>query len=103
MTLIFGSIIGLACGWTLGRRRLSFVIVGLTWYVALATQTAYLAHAGRKGFFGVDGLAAVQGHRFAQYWLSQIPVLGLIVALFLLADKLRTRRHPSQPAPGTPP
>jgi hypothetical protein len=97
---MLGSIIGFACGWALGPRRLSYVIVGLTWYAALAIQTAHLAHAGRKGFFGVDGLGAVQGQGFAQYWLAQIPIIGLIVTLFLLADKLRNRRRRSEPTPG---
>jgi len=103
MTLIVGSIIAVVCGWALGRRMLSYMIVGVAWYAALATQTAHLAHEGRKGFFGVDGLGAVQGRGLAQYWLAQIPIAGLIVTLFLLADKLRNRRRLTEPTPGVVP
>jgi hypothetical protein len=42
---------------------------------------------------GIDGLGAVQGRGFAQYWLTQVAILGLIVALFVLGDRLRTRRR----------
>jgi uncharacterized membrane protein len=93
MTLLFGSIMGFACGWALGRRAIAYVAVGLVWYAALAVQTAHLAHAGTKGFFGIDGLGAVQGRGFAQYWLTQVAILGLIVALFVLGDRLRNRRR----------
>jgi hypothetical protein len=91
MTLIFGSIIGLACGRLLGQRWLGLVIVGLVWYVGLAWQTAYLAHPGRTGFFDIDGLKAVQGANWAQYWLSQIAIATLIA--FLYAAGVRWRAH----------
>jgi ABC-type branched-subunit amino acid transport system permease subunit len=100
MTLLLGSIMGFACGWALGRRAIAYVAVGLLWYAALAVQTAHLAHAGTKGFFGIDGLGAVQGRGFAQYWLTQVAILGLIVALFVLGDRLRTRRR-ERPVAGT--
>ena len=96
MTLIFGLIIGFVSGRTIGRRWPAYLVIGLVWYAALAVQTAYLAHPGRKGFFGVDGLRAVQGHGLAQYWMSQVLILGLIVVMFLLGDKLRSRVHQSR-------
>lgn len=91
MTLIFGSLVALICGFTLGRRRLALVIIGLVWYASLAIQTAHLAQPGVKGFFGVDGPSAVQGRWLGQYWLSQIPILALIVALLHLGHALRRR------------
>jgi hypothetical protein len=91
MTLILGSIIGLACGRLLVNRWLGLVIVGLVWYVGLAWQTAYLAHPGRTGFFDIDGLRAVQGANWAQYWLSQIAIATLIA--FLYAAGVRWRAH----------
>jgi hypothetical protein len=93
MTLLFGSIMGFACGWALGRRVIGYVAVGLVWYTALAVQTAHLAHPGTQGFFGIDGPGAVQGHGFAQYWLTQVAIVGVIVALFLLGDRLRNQRR----------
>lgn len=92
MTLLFGSTIGFLCGFLLGRRRAAYVIVALTWYACLAIQTAHLAHEGTDGFFGIDGLSAVQGKWFAQYWLGQIPIAALIIAMFIGGDALR-RRH----------
>jgi hypothetical protein len=35
----------------------------------------------------------VQGRGFAQYWLTQVAILGLILALIVLGDRLRTRRR----------
>ncbi len=97
MTLIFGLIVGFGCGYVLGRRPLSITIVALVWYASLAIQTAYLAHPATKGFFGVDGLSAVQGHGLGQYWLAQILILVLIAFLFRSGDKLRQRRHRNRP------
>ena len=97
MTLIFGSIVGFGCGYALGRRPLSVTIVGLVWYAAVAMQTAHLAHPASKGFFGVDGLSAVQGHGLGQYWLMQIPILMLIAVLLRSGDKLRQRRDRNRP------
>jgi hypothetical protein len=104
MTLIFGTTIGFACGLVLGRRRLAFVIVGLVWYAALATQTAHLAHPGRDGFFGVDGLGAGQGRHLGQYWLGQVPILCLGAAMVLAGDRLRRRAGGGRrPSPQDPP
>jgi hypothetical protein len=91
VTLIFGSIVGLACGRLLGNRWLGLVIVGLVWYLGLAWQTAYLAHPGRTGFFDIDGLKAVQGANGGQYWLSQVAIAILIA--FLYAAGVRWRAH----------
>ena len=51
----------------------------VVWFTFLALQTAYLAHPGRTGFFGVDGMRAVQGE-VPVYWLSQPLLAALLTA-----------------------
>ncbi len=55
MTLLFGSIMGFACGWALGRRAIAYVAVGLVWYAALAVQTSYWVTGSGPG--GVTALS----------------------------------------------
>jgi len=100
MTLMFGLLAGLLCGALLGFRRWTAPAVGLIWYVLLAMQTAYLAHVGQTGFFGVNGLEALQGHGFAQYWIAQPIILALMAACAYLGARLRhaVRRTPAKVA-----
>ena|SRR5882757_2167736 len=89
MTLMFGCLAGLVLGLALGLNRWTVTIAGLVWYVTLAAQTAYLAHADVTGFFGLNGLETIQGGSFAQYWILQPVILAVIVALVWLGSRLR--------------
>jgi hypothetical protein len=100
VTLLLASPIAFMVGLLLGRRRLAYGIVALVWYACLAIQTAHLAHPGTDGFFGVDGLDAVQGRSFGQYWLSQVPIAVLVGALLAAGAAARRRRAGRVPIPG---
>ena len=92
MTLIFGSLAGLVLGFALGhRRRLAAGLVALVWYASLATQTAYLAQPGVRGFGGVDGPSAVQGRWLGQYWLAQPLILAVNIGFLVAGAALRRR------------
>jgi hypothetical protein len=53
--LIFGVPAAVVLGLVRAPRAWRLGVLWLVWFVCLATQTAYLAHPGRKGFFGVEG------------------------------------------------
>jgi hypothetical protein len=100
MALIFGlpaavlvGLLPISRAWRLGG-------LWLVWFACLAAQTAYHAHPGRTGFFGVDGMEAVQGGT-PVYWLSQPVIAGLLLAVMLGVERLR---HPpsSRSCPNRP-
>src|SRR5262245_7587695 len=64
----------------------------LVWFVCLAAQTAYLAHPGRAGFFGVDGMDAVQG-RVILYWVSQPLIAALLYGVMVGVETMHDRRR----------
>ena len=96
MTLIFGCLLGLALGVILGFTRWTLLVAGLAWYVFLALQTIHLAHPDVTGFFGVNGLEAVQGGAGGQYWLAQPVILALIVGLAWLGSRAGSRLRRSK-------
>jgi hypothetical protein len=99
MTLIFGCLLGLLLGAVLGFTRWTLLAAGLAWYVFLALQTAYLAHSDVTGFFGVNGLEAVQGGAGGQYWLAQPFILAIIVGLAWVGSRARSRLRRSKRQP----
>jgi len=92
MTLLIAVPTAVVLGWFFGQRRWVGVVAGLVWYACLASQTAYLAHPGRTGFFGLDALAAIQGSGFGQYWIAQAVIVGLLAGGLLGADRLHRRQ-----------
>jgi hypothetical protein len=65
---------------------------GLVFFLAI--QTAYLAKPGVDGFGGLNGNLAVRGANFAQYWLTQPPILVLCLGLVVVGGKGHDRvRH----------
>jgi hypothetical protein len=97
MVLILGLPAAIVLGLIPGPRMWRLVVLGLVWYVGLAAQTAYLAHPGTKGFLGVEGMDAVQGH-FIGYWLTQPIIAAVLVFVLIQADRLRVG-HLSKTAP----
>jgi hypothetical protein len=93
MTLMVGVPTAVALGLLFGWRLWAGIVAALVWYACLAVQTAYLAHPGRSGFFGVDALGAVQGSGLGQYWVAQ-PLIAVLMAAFLWGSaSLRSRRQ----------
>lgn len=88
MTLMFTPVVALVAGLVLGRRRAGYAIAALTWYVALAAQTIYLAKPGATAFGGRSGNATI---RWSVYWLVQPPILGLALAPLLVGALVRGR------------
>jgi hypothetical protein len=97
MVLILGVPTAIILGLIPGPRMWRLVVLALVWYFGLAAQTAYLAHPGVKGFLGVDGMDAVQGH-FIGYWLSQPIIAAALAVVLIQADRLRVG-HLSKQAP----
>jgi len=102
MVLLFGVPAALVLGLLGGSRLLRLLILALFWFVRLAAQTAYLAHPGRKGFFGVDGMAAVQFDGSSDwaalaYWPSQVLLAALLLGVFHLGERLRGRKRVATP------
>jgi hypothetical protein len=93
MTLLIAVPAAVLLGWFFGRRTWVGVVAGLTWYLCLAVQTAYLAHPGRTGFFGIDALPAIQGSGFGQYWVAQAVIVGVLAGGLLGADRVHTQRR----------
>ena len=87
MTLLIAVPAAVVLGWFFGRRTWVRVVAGLVWYLCLAIQTAYLAHPGRTGFFGIDALAAIQGSGLGQYWVAQGVIVGVLAACLVGADR----------------
>jgi hypothetical protein len=83
---MFTPAVALVAGLVLGRRREGYAIAALTWYVALAAQTIYLAKPGATAFGGRSGTATV---RWPVYWLVQPPILVLALALLLVGALVR--------------
>jgi hypothetical protein len=95
MTLMFTPIVGLLAGLILGRRREGYAVTALTWYLALAVQTIYLAKPGATDLIGRRGNTTV---RWPLYWLTQPPILALALALLLVGAVVRDRlRHKLDP------
>ena len=86
MTLIFVPALAFLCGLALGRRWPVFILPVAAWYVALVSQTEYLAHPGVISFDGGPGLTTIQGNL---YWLVQPLILGGALGLLLLAAWIR--------------
>src|SRR5262245_52462010 len=101
MVLIFGLPAAVVFGLAPVSRAWRLAALWLVWFVCLATQTAYLAHPGRTGFFGVDGMDAVQGSAIV-YWVSQPFIAALLLAVMVGVERLRYRRR-SRPAHGAEP
>ena len=68
MTAMIGFPAALLIGFAFGRGAKQLVAAGLVWYLALAWQTAFIAHLGRNAFGGKSGLATVQ---WWVYWAVQ--------------------------------
>ena len=102
MTLLIAVPAAVILGWFFGRRTWVGVVAGLVWYLCLAIQTAYLAHPGRIGFFGIDALAAIQGSGFGQYWVAQAVIVGVLAAGLLGAHRVhQSWSGRSRPRAGT--
>lgn len=86
MTLIFVPALAFLSGLALGRRWPVFALPVTAWYVALTSQTQYLAHPGVISFDGGPGLTTIQGNL---YWLVQPLILALGVGLLFLAAWIR--------------
>jgi hypothetical protein len=97
VTLVFGIPVAVVLGLIPGPRTWRMLTLWLVWFVCLATQTAYLAHPGVKGFFGVDGMEAVQGRNIA-YWLGQPLIAALLVVVMVQVERLRNRLFLKQEA-----
>lgn len=91
MVLMFGVPAAIVLGLIPGPRTWRLAALWLVWFFCLAAQTAYLAHPGVTGFFGVDGLDAVQGHNLV-YWLGQPLLAAALVVVMVQVERLRTRR-----------
>ncbi len=90
MVLMFGIPAAIILGLIPGSRTWRLVALGLVWFYLLASQTAYLAHPGVKGFFGVDGMDAVQGRNLV-YWLGQPLFATVLVVVMVQVERLRSR------------
>jgi hypothetical protein len=107
MTLMAGTLAAILLGLIFGWRTWTAVALGLIWYIALAVQTAYLAHPDRTGFLRVKALPAVQGSGFGQYWIAQPVILAGSALLMRSASRARVQwresrlagRSPSQRSP----
>jgi hypothetical protein len=97
VVLIFGVPAAIVLGLIPGPRTWRLAALWLVWFSCLAAQTAYLAHPGVTGFFGVDGLDAVQGHNLV-YWLGQPLLAAALVVVMVQVERLRTRLHPRKAA-----
>lgn len=98
MVLLLGVPTAVVLGLVPLPRVWKAAILWLVWFAGLAFQTSYLAHPGRSGWFGVEGLDAVQGEAPA-YWLSQPLIAAFLLALMLGIDRLRRRRSGADPTP----
>jgi hypothetical protein len=95
MVLIIGVPAAVVLGLVAAPWAWRLVALWLVWFVCLAVQTAYLAHPGRDGFFGVNGMDAVQGH-FIVYWASQPVLAAVLLGVMVGVDHLRHgHRHDS--------
>ena len=92
MVLIFGVPAAIVLGLIPGPRTWRLAALWLVWFCCLASQTAYLAHPGVTGFFGVDGLDAVQGHNLV-YWLGQPLLAAALVVIMVQVERLRPGLH----------
>jgi hypothetical protein len=90
VVLMFGIPAAIVLGLIPGPRTSRLIALWLVWFYCLASQTAYLAHPGVKGFFGVDGMAAVQGRNIV-YWLGQPLFAAALVIIMVQTERLRTR------------
>jgi hypothetical protein len=88
MVLIIGIPTAVVLGMLAAPRAWRLVALWLVWFVCLAVQTAYLAHPGREGFFGVDGMDAVQGEALV-YWASQPVLAAVLLGVMVGVDHLR--------------
>jgi hypothetical protein len=97
VVLVFGIPAAVVLGLIPGPRTWRFLVLWLVWFACLATQTAYLAHPGVKGLFGVDGMDAVQGRNIA-YWLGQPLIAAVLVVVMVQVERLRNRLFSKQGA-----
>jgi hypothetical protein len=97
MALIFGVPAAVLLGLLPLSRTWRLAGLWLVWFACLAVQTAYLAHPGRTGFFGIDGMDAVQG-RAPVYWASQPVIAAVLLGVMLGVE----RRHRRRRSPVTP-
>jgi hypothetical protein len=104
MALIFGVPTAVLLGLLPVSRMWRLAGLWLVWFACLAVQTAYLAHPGRTGFFGIDGMDAVRG-RMPVYWASQPVIAAVLLGVMFRVERLRRRRRsfltPSQEGVGT--
>lgn len=99
MTLLLGTPLGLIIGIVLGSRRITYFAAAAAWYFLLAEQTGYLAEPGRTGFFGVNGVDALQG---PVYWLGQPVILAVVLGATWVGIRLRTNIMRRTSGVGTP-
>jgi hypothetical protein len=92
MVLIMGVPAAVVLGLVAAPWAWRLVALWLVWFACLALQTAHLAHPGTEGFFGVDGMDAVQGH-FIVYWASQPVLAAALLGVMVGVDRLRHRRR----------
>jgi hypothetical protein len=90
MVLIFGVPAAVLLGLLPLSRTSRLGGLWLVWFACLAVQTAYLAHPGRTGFFGIDGMDAVQG-RILVYWTSQPFLAAVLLGIMLGVERLHRR------------
>lgn len=98
MVLIIGVPAAVVLGMVAAPWVWRLVALWLVWFVCLAVQTAYLAHPGREGFFGVDGMDAVQGQTLV-YWASQPVLAAGLLGLMVGVAHLRHGRRRDGSAP----
>jgi len=99
VVLIFGVPAAVILGLVRAPRAWRLAALWLIWFVCLAAQTAYLAHPGRNGFFGVDGMDAVQGKALV-YWAGQPLRAALLVGVMVGVGRLRGRARTLDPVVG---
>jgi hypothetical protein len=98
MVLIIGVPAAVVVGMVAAPQAWRLAALWLVWFVCLAVQTAYLAHPGREGFFGVDGMDAVQGQALV-YWASQPVLAAVLLGVMVGVDHLRHGRRRDSSAP----